>query len=111
MKLKTILIPAILTLAPALAPGLAQAGAFCVINASETAYFFVAESNEGVRRAQELAPDGALCVAEGDSGGVVSVFENENAMEGCSRLVTDGQIEQMLAYSEFDRCRWASNDG
>jgi len=111
MKLKTILIPAFLTLAQGMAPGLAQAGAFCVINTSETAYFFVAESTEGVRRAQNLAPNGALCVAGGDSGGVVSVFVDENAMEGCSRLVKDGQIEQMLAYSEFDRCRWASNDG
>ena len=111
MKPSNILISAMLTLGQGLAPGLAQAGAFCVINSSETAYYFVGESSEGVRVAQDLAPKDALCVAEGDSGGVVSVFVDENAMEGCSRLVVDGQIEQLLAYSEFDRCRWASNDG
>ena len=97
---------------PFLAPGGAGAGAgaFCVLNASESAYYLTAEAAEGTRRGQWLAPGDALCL-RGEQGGAVSAFVDENAIEGCSRLVVDGQIEQLLAYSEFDRCRWASNDG
>ncbi len=111
MKTKTILCAAALGLVPVLSPAIAQAGVFCVTNGSEESYFFAVESREGERATMVLAPTGALCMAGGNAGGVVSVFENEQALEGCSRIVADGQTEAMLAYSEFDRCRWTSNDG
>ena len=111
MNIKNILIPLGLALGPALAPGLAQAGVFCVSNGAEAPYLFAIETREGARATQVLAPSGALCMAGAENGGVVSVFENETVVEGCSRLVDDGQTEVMLAYSEFDRCRWSSNDG
>ena len=93
-------------------PAIAQADVVCVENGSEQGYFFVVEGRGGTeeRVAQSLAPTETLCVP-GAAGGVVSVFVNENAMEGCSRLVGPGETETLLDYSEFDRCRWSSNDG
>ena len=107
MNLKSILFAT----AFATLPLGAQAGLFCVINGAEQDYFFTVDSGDGRREGKRLGPAGALCMAGTDAGGVVSVFESEEALEGCSRLVVNGQMEVMLAYSEFDRCRWSSNDG
>ncbi len=85
-------------------------GDICVTNGSELTHFFAAEAHDGARDTAELAPGETLCVAGADTG-VVSVFENATHFEGCSRLVSSNSAEQMLRYSDFDRCAWSSNTG
>ena len=41
--------------------------------------------------------------------GVVSVYEDPDGLEGCSRLVPSGQTERLIKYADFDRCAWSSN--
>lgn len=85
----------------------------CVRNASSQAHVFAAEAPGGVRMLAELAPGEALCSSavpqNNVARGVVSVYDSIGALEGCSRLVEPGQTEDMLRYSEFDRCAWGSN--
>ncbi len=38
--------------------------------------------------------------------GTVGVFENEDALEGCSRLAKAGKTEVLIAYASFDNCQW-----
>jgi len=95
----------------ALAPGQARAGTICVQNADPRSMFFAAENKAGARATAELAQGASLCLSDAGGGGTVSVFVDQDAVEGCSRLVAAGQSEVLLAFSEFDRCRWASNDG
>jgi len=85
--------------------------ALCVMNGSSHGHLFVAEAPGAGRDVAELAPGGVLCIsgAEPGAGGVVSVFEHLDAMEGCSRLVPVGQTEIMIKYVDFDRCFWSSN--
>ena len=118
-------------LAPVLAQAQAQAQAqtqaqgapFCVRNDTAQTYFFTVagrassggENGGENRLGRTLAPGEDLCIPKGGMGagmgGTVSVFLNQDAVEGCSRLVGAGVSEALLAYSEFDRCRWSSNDG
>lgn len=83
---------------------------FCVVNASQEQHLFVTETREGERQLSELAPGESLCAA-GTSAkdGIVSVFENADGFEGCSRIIATGSSEEMLEYAEFDRCGWSSN--
>jgi len=92
---------------------MAPAGGVCVHNASRSAYFFVAEGENGVRVTKQLEPNEVLCTPEIPNGtkGSVSVFETEDHFEGCTRLVKANTVEQMMRYSEFDRCLWTSNAG
>lgn len=86
-------------------------GKICVQNASAQPHFFAAEIKDGMRVTQVLAASETLCTTAdaGANSGVVSVFENETHLEGCSRLVKAGMVEKMLKYAEFDRCAWSSN--
>lgn len=83
---------------------------FCIVNASEKPHFFVTETREGDRNFADLAPGERLC-ANGTAAkdGIVSVFESEDALEGCSRVIATGIAEEMLEYAEFDRCGWSSH--
>ena len=91
-------------------PALAAETGVCVINGTEDSYFFVAEAKDGARNTATLAPGGSLCSASAtEQGGVVSVFETDEHLEGCSRLVAAGKNETLLQYADFDRCRWSSN--
>lgn len=83
----------------------------CVRNANTHAYLFAAEAPSGERKVAELAPGERLCAQGAGPGstGVVSVFENYDAFEGCSRLVPVGKTEDMIKYVDFDRCFWSSN--
>ncbi len=84
---------------------------FCIVNATGTAHLFATETREGDRRLAELAPGEQLCSAETAApDGVVSVFENAEGFEGCSRIVAVGKAEELLAYAEFDRCGWGSHN-
>lgn len=89
----------------------APADGFCIINATEISYLFATETREGARQLLELAPGDHLC-ADGTtaSDGIVSVFENADGFEGCSRIVPVGTAEQLTEYAEFDRCGWSSHD-
>ncbi|MFV2052799.1 hypothetical protein [Aliiroseovarius sp. YM-037] len=89
-------------------PASAFAEGVCVTNGSEHDYLFAAEATGADRITAPLAPGEILC-ADGEDGGVVSVFESADVLEGCSRLVAPGEADTLFAYAEFDRCAWASN--
>jgi len=86
-------------------------GAVCVRNKSEHAHYFAAETSGATRVFGRLDPGATLCSPAGDGAGrgVVSVYEDADGFEGCSRLVAPGMTEDMLRYVDFDRCFWASN--
>ena len=113
--MKLLALTALLATLPALPlqaqEGIVPAGGFCVTNASDKAHLFATETREGVRQLAELAPGETLC-ARGTAAadGIVSVFEDAEGFEGCSRVIPAGTIERMLEYAEFDRCRWGSRD-
>jgi len=106
MLLRTSLVIVAMSLPAAAfaAPGV------CVTNGSEEAAFFVADPNDAPQIARMLEPGKTLCSGAGAApGGVVRVFEQADALEGCARLVAEGQTETLLRYSDFDRCLWTSN--
>lgn len=92
------------------AAAMPPADGFCVVNASSETRLFATETREGARQLADLAPGGSLC-ATGTAArdGIVSVFENADSIEGCSRIVATGRAEEMLEYAEFDRCGWSSH--
>ncbi|MDP1669922.1 hypothetical protein [Phaeovulum sp.] len=86
------------------------AGEVCVQNGDAAALVFTLENAAGVRARAMLAPGARLCLSSsGMPGGVVAVFEREDSVEGCSRLVGAGGNEELLAYAAFDRCQWAAH--
>ncbi len=102
------------TMLPALSLNAAQevdAETLCVRNVSGRSYLFAVEAPGADRLVQDIAPGESLCATGAISGatGVVSVFKDINALEGCSRLVPVGQAEAMIQYVDFDRCFWSSN--
>lgn len=99
-----------------LVPGLVaaqegDAGSLCLRNESEETHLFVVEAPGAERLVHDTPPGESLCVTGATPGstGVVSVFEDIDAMEGCSRLVPVGQSEVLRRYVDFDRCFWRSN--
>ncbi|SHG30552.1 c-type cytochrome [Cognatishimia maritima] len=84
----------------------------CIMNKAEITYFFVAESAAGERLTQRLAQGDVLCATGGAAGAraVVSVFQDESHLEGCSRLTPMGQTETLVRYVDFDRCEWGSHN-
>jgi len=83
----------------------------CVTNGTEYQAFFVATANGAEQVAQMLAPQATLCSGAGaQPGGVVRVFEYADALEGCSRLVAEGETETLIRYADFDRCHWSSHE-
>jgi len=89
----------------------APTNGFCVTNQSESLHVFAVDAGEDGRKLQELAPGEALCTTETDApqNGFVTVFESLEHDEGCSRLITAGNTEGMIKYSDFDRCEWSSH--
>ena len=87
--------------------------AVCVRNASDERHFFAAEATGSARVTGWLEPGEELCAPADTPAapGFVSVFEDEEGFEGCSRLVSAGKSEDMIRYADFDRCAWASNSG
>ncbi|UWP90159.1 hypothetical protein [Aliiroseovarius crassostreae] len=81
----------------------------CVTNATQQDHFFAVTPKGGVRLTGWLGPAEQLCSPHQD-GGILSVFESETVLEGCSRLVGPNQSDTLVAYAEFDRCHWASHD-
>ncbi len=84
---------------------------FCIVNATDRTHLFANETREGARRLAELAPGERLCSDQTQAeDGIVSVFEDAEGFEGCSRIVPVGTAEELLDYAEFDRCRWGSHN-
>ncbi|MCF6344792.1 MAG: hypothetical protein L3J15_09025 [Devosiaceae bacterium] len=83
----------------------------CVENASDKLAVFAVQIGDEERAVKELAVGEKLCVKSIGSNynGVVSVYEEIDAMEGCSRIVALGTLEKMFKFSEADRCLWSSN--
>ncbi|MDA5094502.1 hypothetical protein O2N63_10435 [Aliiroseovarius sp. KMU-50] len=81
----------------------------CVTNSSDHSHLFAVSPSQGDRLMQTLAPGERLC-SPTRNGAILSVFENADAFEGCSRLVGPDQSDRLMAYAEFDRCHWASHD-
>ncbi len=83
----------------------------CVRNRDTHTHVFAAEAEGAERQVTTLAPGERLCIEtrKSDARGVVSVYDSEDAFEGCSRLVPVGRTEDMLKYVDFDRCFWSSN--
>lgn len=103
--------PALFTLALAItlpAPVVPENG-FCVRNLSGETLFFTTDAGAHGRTSATLESGGTLCTGtpEAPSGGFVSVFVSEDAIEGCSRLVGAGDVVDLLAYHDFDRCLWS----
>ncbi len=89
----------------------ADATAVCTHNGSNERHFFAAETTGQVRVTGWLEPGERLCAPAKTKGehGVVSVFYSTDVLEGCSRIVRAGEIEDLLRYADFDRCRWSSH--
>jgi len=110
MRMKMIMAGLSIAAAGAVA---AQQERVCVRNMSGVTHVFAAEAGAAAtRQLARLAPGETLCTQPGATGpgsSFVSVFEDEDALEGCSRLVTPGQVEDLIRYADFDRCAWGSN--
>lgn len=84
------------------------AGKICVTNESDATLLFVAEAKNGRRTNKTLAPKQTHCVTSAGADGTIGVFENEDALEGCSRLAKTGTPERLVSYTPFDNCAWGS---
>ncbi len=100
-------------LAVTLAAGVASAADICITKGADAPYVFTAANRTGQRARATLAPGATLCLSEASDhpGGVVAAFGGEGQLEGCSRLVGPAGSDTLLAYVDFDRCRWTSNSG
>ncbi len=91
------------------APAMIKPTDICVENQSGKSLLFVVEVRGGERRVETLDSNRILCAPEkaAGTGGTVGVFQDKNAMEGCSRLAAAGKAERLVAYEPFDNCTWA----
>ncbi len=82
----------------------------CIENAAGHAHLFTTETREGLRQTAMLTPGGRLCSGPtAAEDGIVGVFETPDALEGCARIIPAGTTETLIAYAEFDRCRWGGH--
>lgn len=95
-------------LAAAIFPGAPAIADICVTNADDSRLLFAAEADGGERTVLWLDHGGRLC-APGNGAGRVSVYESEDSIEGCTRLVPPGGSDILLRYASFDRCLWQSH--
>ncbi|MGI9389873.1 MAG: hypothetical protein ACR2O1_07435 [Boseongicola sp.] len=77
----------------------------CVENASGESWLFTAADDVGARASAMLAPEGRLCL-KSEGPGTITVFENAEALEGCSRRVANGSFTRMLDFPGVDLCAW-----
>lgn len=85
-----------------------SAETLCVTNASAKQHFFAISADDGVRVSQWLLPGAQLCL-DAQGPGIASVYEEEDAFEGCSRRLPRNSSEDMHAYARFDRCTWSGH--
>ena len=81
---------------------------FCVENHDDRAALFAVDAGGHYRALQTLAPGESLCTPEFEraTSGFVSVFYDEDAIEGCSRLAAAGAVQVLLTHHDFDNCAW-----
>ena len=81
---------------------------FCVENQDDRAAVFVVDAGEAYREVAILAPGERLCTPafSAPTNGFVSIFYDEYAIEGCSRLAPAGSVQMLLKYHDFDNCEW-----
>lgn len=81
---------------------------FCIENQDDRAAVFVVDAGADYREVTVLAPKARLCTPEfaAPTNGFVSIFYNEDAIEGCSRLASAGSVQVLLKYHDFDNCEW-----
>jgi len=86
----------------------APTNGFCVENQDTRPALFVVDAGQSYRAVATLAPNEHLCTPafEAPINGFVSVFYNESAVEGCSRLTSSGTVQVLLKYADFDNCMW-----
>ncbi len=81
---------------------------YCIVNRDQERFFMVAEDRAGNRREFLAAPGRNWCVPRKDLK-IVWVFEDQDAIEGCSHLVNPGEIGlDLVSYASFDNCRWSA---
>ncbi len=104
----TPFIPAYLIFSVVVAQAQAPANGFCVENQDDRPALFVVDAGESYRAVATLAPDERLCTPafEAPTNGFVSIFYDENALEGCSRLTSAGTVQVLIKYADFDNCTW-----
>ena len=109
----TKLLTGLFLIGSSIYPAQAQSPAtgFCIENGSEESALFVVDAGDNFRAISELAPGERLCTPEfaAPANGFVSIFLYEGAIEGCSRLISAGEVQVLLAYHDFDRCLWQEN--
>ena len=84
---------------------MAAANQICIQNNYPKRLLLTAEAKGGERKTKMLGQNEYLCIDAQDVG-TVGVFENEDALEGCSRLAKAGKTEVLIAYASFDNCAW-----
>lgn len=91
-------------------PALAQEpkAGFCVENQDTRPALFTVDAGPDGRVVAVLASGERLCTPESEApaDGFVSVFYDETAIEGCSRLALSGTVQVLLNYADFDNCTW-----
>ena len=97
-----------LAMGAAVAAGAMAGAPVCIENHAGQALLLVVDPGSG-RLARVVGDGGRLCAAapDGATRATVGVFADADALEGCSRLTRPGQVERLLAFAEFDNCRWA----
>ncbi|MCF6301773.1 MAG: hypothetical protein L3J13_00960 [Devosiaceae bacterium] len=80
----------------------------CVNNQSGVSLFFVIELGADLRVTRTLEHGKNLCLAgQGKlQNGTVAVFQDQFAIEGCTRLANSGQVFALQRYASFDNCTW-----
>ena len=80
----------------------------CIENGGDEELLCIAEGDGGERNMRRLDPGASLCATTPSAGtkGVVRVFEDEDSLEGCSRLAIAGQPRHLVRYAAFDNCLW-----
>lgn len=85
----------------------AKENEICVQNNFPKDLLLVVDPKGGQRKLKTLGQSGVLCVDAGtERKGTVGIFENEDALEGCSRLAKAGKTEVLIEYASFDNCAW-----
>lgn len=80
----------------------------CVNNQSGVSLFFVLELGNTLRSASTLETGKSLCLNAQTQmqNGTVAVFEDQFAIEGCTRLAKAGLDLTLARYASFDNCTW-----
>ena len=80
----------------------------CVQNNFSKKLVLTVEDKSGARQVKSIERAGVLCItAIKGASGSVGVFENEDSLEGCSRLANAGKTQVLVDYAAYDNCMWA----